>query len=97
VHAYFNTAAFQNAAPGTFGVTGRNFLTGPSLVNVDFSLFKEFPVHEFGKVQFRSEFFNLFNHPNFYNPDNTVGDGTFGQLQSARDPRIMQFALKYLF
>jgi hypothetical protein len=97
VHAYFNTAAFQNAAPGTFGQTSRNFLTGPSLVNVDFSLFKEFPVHEFGKIQFRSEFFNLFNHPNFYNPDNTVGDGTFGQLQSARDPRIMQFALKYLF
>jgi hypothetical protein len=97
VHAYFNTAAIQNAAPGTFGVTGRNFLTGPSLVNVDFSLFKEFPVREFGKVQFRSEFFNLFNHPNFYNPDNTVGDGTFGQLQSARDPRIMQFALKYIF
>lgn len=97
VHSYFNTAAFQNAAPGTFGETSRNFLTGPSLVNVDFSLFKEFPIHEFGKVQFRSEFFNLFNHPNFYNPDNTVGDGTFGQLQSARDPRIMQFALKYLF
>ena len=97
VHSYFNPAAFTNAAPGTFGQSGRNFLNGPSLVDVDFSLFKEFPVSEFGKVQFRGEFFNLFNHPNFYNPDNTVGDGTFGQLQSARDPRIMQFALKYLF
>jgi Carboxypeptidase regulatory-like domain/TonB-dependent Receptor Plug Domain len=97
VRSYFNTAAFQNAAPGTFGQSGRNFLTGPSLVDVDFSLFKEFPIREFGKIEFRSEFFNLFNHPNFYNPDNTVGDGTFGQLQSARDPRIAQFALKYLF
>jgi hypothetical protein len=97
VRAYFNTAAFQNAAPGTFGQSGRNFLSGPSLVNVDFSLFKEFPIAEYGKLQFRSEFFNLFNHANFYNPDNTVGDGTFGRLQSARDPRIAQFALKYLF
>jgi len=94
---YFNPGAFQNAAAATFGQTGRNFLTGPSLVNVDFSLFKEFPIGEKGKVQFRGELFNLFNHPNFYNPDNTVGDGTFGQIQSARDPRIAQFALKYLF
>jgi hypothetical protein len=100
--AYFNTAAFQNAAGGTFGETGRNFLTGPSLINFDFSLFKEFPVWEHGKVQFRGELFNLFNHPNFNNPDNTVGDGTFGQITSARSlgtgaPRVAQFALKYLF
>ena len=97
VQAYFNPLAFQNAAAGTFGQTGRNFLTGPSLVNVDFSLFKEFPVFDRGKVEFRGELFNLFNHPNFYNPDNTVGDGTFGQILSARDPRIAQFALKYMF
>jgi Carboxypeptidase regulatory-like domain/TonB-dependent Receptor Plug Domain len=97
-HEYFNTAAFLNAAPNTFGDTGRNFLTGPSLVNFDTSFFKEFPISErWGRVQFRSEFFNTFNHPNFYNPDNTVGDGTFGQLTSARDPRFVQFALKYLF
>lgn len=95
--SYFNPAAFTNAAPGTVGNTRRNFLNGPSLVNVDLSLFKEFQVFEHGKVQFRSELFNLFNHPNFYNPDNTVGDGTFGRVQSARDPRIAQFALKYLF
>jgi hypothetical protein len=97
VSAYFNKAAFTLAAPGTVGNTSRNFLTGPSLVNVDFSLFKEFKVYEKAKVQFRGELFNLFNHPNFYNPDNTVGDGTEGQLQSARDPRIAQFALKFLF
>ncbi len=94
---YFNTAAFQNAALGTVGNTGRNMLYGPSLVNVDFSLFKNFQINENNQIQFRSEFFNLFNHPNFYNPDNTVGDGTFGQILSARDPRYVQFALKYLF
>jgi len=97
VKSYFNPAAFKNAAPGTVGVTGRNILNGPSLVNVDMSLFKEFPIRDHGKVQFRGELFNLFNHPNFYNPDNTFGDSTFGQLQSARDGRITQFALKYLF
>ncbi len=97
VNGYFNTAAFRNAAPGTVGTTGRNLLYGPSLVNVDMSLFKEFNVHEHGKVQFRAELFNLFNHPNFFNPDATVGDGSFGRLTSARDPRVSQFALKYLF
>lgn len=97
VGSYFNPLAFTEAANDTFGDTSRNFLFGPSLVNMDFSLFKEFPIHEYGKLQFRSEFFNFFNHPNFYNPDSTVGDGTFGQLTSARDGRIAQFALKYLF
>jgi hypothetical protein len=97
VESYFNPAAFQNAAPGTVGATSRNTLTGPSLVNVDFSLFKEFKVYESSKIEFRAELFNIFNHPNFYNPDNTVGDGSEGQLTSARDPRIAQFALKFLF
>jgi hypothetical protein len=97
VSSYFNTAAFTEAADGTYGTSSRGLLIGPSRVNMDFSLFKEFPIHERGKVQFRSEFFNLFNHPNFGNPDNTVGDGTFGQLTSANDGRVAQFALKYLF
>ncbi len=97
VKSYFNTAAFVEAADGTYGTSSRNLLFGPSRVDFDFSLFKEFPIREAGKVQFRSEFFNLFNHPNFQNPDNTVGDGTFGQILSASDGRIAQFALKYLF
>jgi hypothetical protein len=97
VGEYFNPAAFTNAADGTFGNTSRNFLTGPARVNMDFSLFKEFPIYEFGKLQFRIEFFNLFNHPNFNHPDGGVGDGTFGQLTSASDGRIAQFALKYTF
>lgn len=97
VTEYFNPAAFTNAAPGTYGNTSRNFLTGPARVDLDFSLFKEFPIHEHGKLQFRTEFFNLFNHPNFGTPDSNVGDGSFGQLTSAADGRILQFALKYIF
>jgi hypothetical protein len=97
VAEYFNTAAFTEAAPDSYGTSSRGMLYGPSLVNMDFSLFKEFPIHEFGKVQFRSEFFNLFNHPNFNSMDTGIGDGTFGQLTGANSGRIAQFALKYLF
>lgn len=92
----FNPAAFQNAPNGSFGELGRNSFYGPKYVNFDFSLFKEFPVTERQKVQFRSEFFNLFNHPNFSNPGNTVGGG-LGVIGSANNPRYVQFALKYLF
>jgi hypothetical protein len=50
------------------------------------------------KIDFRAEFFNIFNHPNFYNPDGGIGDmPIYGQITSARDPRIIQFALKYIF
>jgi hypothetical protein len=97
VSSYFNAAAFTEAADGTYGTSSRNLLYGPSRVDLDFSLFKEFPIQEFGKIQFRSEFFNLFNHPNFGNPSNTIGNGNIGQLTSAGDGRIIQFALKYLF
>jgi len=97
VAEYFNTKAFTEAADQTFGTSSRGLLYGPSRVDVDFSLFKEFPVAEYGKFQFRSEFFNLFNHPNFGNPDTGLNSGTYGRLTSAGDGRIAQFALKYLF
>jgi hypothetical protein len=99
VAEYFNTAAFQVAQWGTYGSVGRNSLYGPGLVNFDVSFFKEFRISErWGKLQFREENFNLFNHPNFGLPDSTVTDGTaFGQIFSANDPRFVQFALKEIF
>jgi len=94
---FLNPSAYQNAAFGTYGVLGRNSFYGPKYVNFDFSLFKEFPISErAGKVQFRSEFFNLLNHPNFFNPNSTVGSA-LGQITGAHDPRFIQFALKWLF
>ena len=94
---FLNPSAYQNAPFGTYGVLGRNSFYGPKYVNFDFSLFKEFPISErAGKVQFRSEFFNLFNHPNFFNPNSTVGSA-LGQITGAHDPRFIQFALKWLF
>jgi len=76
---------------------------------VDFSLLKNIAFTERHRLQFRSEFFNLFNHTNFDFPErfctitataaagSACPAGTFGRLSAARDPRILQFALKYLF
>jgi hypothetical protein len=100
---YFNTSAFVANSPGHYGNTGRNTITGPGLTNVNLSLVRTFPISErLGKLQFRSEFFNLFNHPNFGQPDGSLADKTFGVISATgpagiADPRIMQFALRYQF
>jgi hypothetical protein len=100
---WFNAAAFQNAAPGTFGDSPRNFLRGPGFFNLDYSLIKSFPIRygpfkETQKIDFRAEFFNLFNHPNFGLPSQSwVFNPLYPQITSAGSPRILQFALKYIF
>ena len=94
--AWFNTAAFS-VPPGQFGNAGRNILSGPGLETINFSIVKNTHVTERLNIQFRAEFFNLLNHPNFNLPDNFIGSPTFGQLVSAGDPRRIQFALKFLF
>jgi hypothetical protein len=59
---------------------------------------KTFPVKENMRVDFRAEFFNIFNHTQFYNPDGNFSDGAqFGQVNQVRDPRLAQFALKFFF
>jgi len=96
---YFNTAAVVPNAAGTYGNTARNFLRGPGYANLDFALIKSIPLGrgEDRRLDFRAEFFNLFNHPNFGAPDNYLTDSTFGQILSAGDPRIVQLALKFIF
>lgn len=97
----FNTAAFQRLDPvanaGQHGNEGRDVVIGPTLKNFDFSLLKNFHFTERTQFQFRSEFFNIFNHPNFNIPDGNIGSATFGRILDARDPRIIQFGLKVLF
>jgi len=102
IQRWFNVSAF--AAPGkagtppfTFGNAGRNILRGPGLVNFDFSLFKTFTVREGVKMEFRSEFFNLLNHPNFGLPNQFVDSPQAGIITTAAPPRQIQFALKLLF
>ena len=98
---WFNTTAFATPVDSD-GNTGRNFLTGPSFVNLDAALIKSFnipfgPFRETQKLDFRTEAFNLFNHPNFSTPDGSMADATFGSIYTAQSPRILQFALKFVF
>jgi hypothetical protein len=97
INRYFNTDAFEAAKLGTFGNAGRNILRGPGTFNVDFSAMKNIPVTERVKLQLRGEFFNFFNTPLLNNPSSSVSSGRFGQITSARGPRIVQFALKINF
>lgn len=94
---WFNTAAFAFSPRGTFGSAGRNILDGPGFQNVSASLVKNTKLREGLDLQFRTEAFNLFNHPNFDLPDNFLGSPTFGRILSAQSPRHIQFGLKLLF
>ena len=95
---WFNTGAFAKVTePGTLGTAGRNIVQGPGYVNWDFSMFKNFKVTESKQFQFRAEFFNLLNHPNFYVPDSDISSPTFGEIHEAQNPRQIQLALKFLY
>ena len=103
---YLTPGSFGLPAVGTYGNLGKGAIRGPDLVTVDAGLFKDFPIKERYRLQFRGEFFNLLNRVNFNYPGNnsTVSDtntkytaGGFGSIQSAFDPRIVQLALKFIF
>jgi hypothetical protein len=94
---WFNPAAFTNPANGLFGNVGRNTLSGPGAISIDLSVFKNFPITERTKIQFRSEFFNLINHPNFRSPSTTYDGSNPGELTAAGTSRQIQLALKFLF
>ena len=99
--------AFPGGVPlFTHGNLGRNVLRGPGINNWDLSIMKDIKITETVAMQFRTEFFNAFNHVQFYNPDNNSFSGTFGQVtsdtssstsQAYRGPRVIQFALKLYF
>jgi hypothetical protein len=91
-------AAYAVAAPYTYGDAGRNSLRGPSYTDVDFSLFRNFALFHESQLQLRAESFNLFNHPNFANPDAGLEDSNFGKITStAGAPREFQLAATYTF
>lgn len=95
---YFNTAAFTANAPGTFGSSPKNLLTGPGFNNLDLGFSKNFPFRERYRLQFRWEMFNAMNRTWFSIPDNSLGDGAFGRITSDNNsPRLMQAALKLYF
>ena len=100
---WINPAAFFRQATG-FGDAGRNILTGPGFADADLSIAKDTKIKERVSLQFRSEAFNLFNHPNFGQPQNNLAVASFGQITATRttrgdlgSSRQIQFALKLLF
>ncbi len=97
---YFNPNYFVAEPLGQVGNVMRRFFTGPGINNFDMALLKDTQITESTQLQFRAEAFNIFNHAQFNNPsgnfDNS-GTSGFGYVTSARDPRIMQIALKLLF
>ena len=97
---WLNTSLFVLPAIGTFGNVGKGAFRGPSRSNVDTGLLKNFypfPSHENLRAQLRGEFFNVFNHSEFNDPDITRNDGNFGGIYGAADPRIIQLAVKLFF
>ena len=97
VSEWFNTSAFTAPAPGFFGNATPGSITGPGTISFDMAFYKDFKIGERQKFQFRSEFFNIFNHTNFANVATSFGTPNFGQVTSARDPRIIEFALRFEF
>ena len=94
---YFDTSRFVQNAAGTFGNSGKSILRGPGYFNTDFGLLKAANLTERMGLQFRAEFFNIFNNVNFNAPNTNRSSQQFGQITSALDPRILQFGLKLLF
>lgn len=95
--AWFNTAAYSLPAFGSLGNSGRNSLKGPTYKDVDLALMKDFGIYESLHLQFRAEFFNLFNHTNFENPVTVTSSANFGQIISANPSREIQGALKLIW
>lgn len=102
---WFNTAAFAAPGVGNFGNAPRDVFRGPGINNSDFTLFKNFPIREKARLQFRAEMYNLFNHTQWSGVDNNARfdaagnqvNGQFGQVTSARLERQLQFALRFEF
>jgi hypothetical protein len=94
---YLNRDAFQNPAAGTFGNLRRNAFVGPSTWAFDLSLSRTFNIRENHRVEVRAEAYNVTNSFRPTNPNTNLTSSFFGQFRGSFDPRIMQFALKYVF
>ena len=103
-NAAFGLPVGATPAGDHFGNLGRNALTGPGFVNTDLSLVKNTRLTERMNLQFRTEAFDVFNHPNFGNPNLNAQSGTFGRITTTRFPtgdfgsaRQLQLSLKLQF
>jgi hypothetical protein len=94
---WFDTSCFVAPLSGYYGNSARNVLYGPGTHNWDIGIQKFFPIHEELRLEFRGEMFNAFNHAQFNAPNSSVVGSTFGLINSARAPRLVQFAMRMLF
>ncbi len=94
---WFNTAAFVLPPAAAFGNVGRNTIIGPGLVNLDLTAAKNFRLAERFQVQFRSEFFNVFNNANYNVVGRIINNPQFGVVQNQLPPRQIQFALRLMW
>jgi hypothetical protein len=97
ISRFFDTSLFRQNEAGTFGNSGKNVLRGPRYFNTDLGILKNTRVTERVNVQFRAEFFNVFNNVNFRLPNATLTSASLGRITTAFDPRIIQFGLKLAF
>ena len=96
-NTYFLPSSFASGPLGSFGDSNRAFFSGPGIVNTDFALMKRIPITESMSFMIRAEFFNIFNHTQFNNPVGNYSDGQFGEVTSARAPRIGQISAKFIW
>jgi carboxypeptidase family protein len=104
VAQWFSAASFASAAPGTFGDAPRNLLRGPGINNWDFQLFKDTNISETTRLELRIEFYNVFNHENFWQggistvlQSPTFGQATADNPTTGQGPRLIQLAAKFYF
>jgi hypothetical protein len=97
IRCWLNPLAFQQPDVGTLGNIGRFSVFGPGFWGIDASVSRRFNIREQQTLEFRAEAFNLTNSLRAGSPTSNINTNTFGQIQSAEDPRIMQFALKFTF
>ena len=91
------SAPVYELGAGRFGNFGRNVLRGPGFVNWQMAAFKRTKITESQSLEFRAEFFNLFNQAQFQNPEGSIGSVNFGRVLETFDPRFIQLSLRYMF
>jgi len=95
---WFDPTPFTTPAAYTYGNAGRNTLFGPGRWNWDMSLFKNFTIREDMRFELRAEAFNVFNHPQFGQPNANIGNAQVGVITSTvGNPRQLQLGLRFQF
>jgi len=97
INRWFNTAAFIANPAGLWGGIGKGTLRGPINWNLDVAVSRRFQFGESRRIELRAESFNVMNRFRPNDPNTTLNSTDFGRITSAQDPRIMQFAAKYVF